>query len=267
MSKYNGAAFFDVDGTLVDERLGIVVPRDKVRDAINSLKKRGFLIGTATGRAKCYIPDTGIDFNCYVTCNGAVVELEGEEVYNNYIEPDKLCELVKYLEKEKTGYIVETPAECYYAKEYKEDVFRYIIDVFNMRRSSFKPYDQTRKIKANKIMISFGNMEHYKKISHDLAADYKVMLHHGNCSADIAKIGEVDKGKGILKIIKAAGIDINDTYAFGDGINDVEMIKTVGHGIAMTPCSKELDGVAEYITCGVDNDGVYMGLKHYGLAE
>lgn len=41
------------------------------------------------------------------------------------------------------------------------------------------------------------------------------------------------KGTGILKVCEMLGIDINDTYAFGDSNNDISMLKTVGHAIVM----------------------------------
>ena len=58
----------------------------------------------------------------------------------------KITNFINYYDRNYEQYFEDTDM-----LEYKEDVFRYIIDVFNMRRSSFKPYDQTRKIKANKI--------------------------------------------------------------------------------------------------------------------
>ena len=66
MKNYKGAVFFDVDGTLVDERLEIFKPTSKTIESIQKLKENGYLVGIATGRARCYVPDMGIDFDCYV---------------------------------------------------------------------------------------------------------------------------------------------------------------------------------------------------------
>ena len=86
---------------------------------------------------------------------------------------------------------------------------------------------------------------------------------------DMEYIGKEKRqgGMNTVDVYKRQGVDIKDTYAFGDDFNDTEMLGAVGHGIAMTPHAESLDEVAEYITCGVGGDGIYMGLKHYGLAE
>ena len=51
--------------------------------------------------------------------------------------------------------------------------------------------------------------------------------------------------------------------AFGDGNNDIEMIETVGHGVAMENASKELKAVADDVCGHVADDGIY----HYCLAN
>ncbi len=264
MKNYKGAAFFDVDGTLVDERLGIFTPTERVKKAIESLKDKGFLIGLATGRARCYVPDTGIDFDCYVSCNGAAAEIGGKEIFNDYIEYTELKKVLDYLAKEGIHYALETPQICYYEKTAQKEIYE-MIDVFKIDRNCFIPYEGG-EVKINKLLISFKNMEQYDKISRDFAGEYDIMRHHRNLSADIRK-KKISKAVGIERVIEYTGVDIKDTYAFGDDFNDTEMLGAVGHGIAMTPHAESLDEVAEYITCGVGGDGIYMGLKHYGLAE
>ena len=61
------------------------------------------------------------------------------------------------------------------------------------------------------------------------------------------------------------GLDIKETYAFGDDGNDVEMLKTVGCGIAMTPHAAVLDAAADMFTKGVDEDGIAAALTELGM--
>jgi hydroxymethylpyrimidine pyrophosphatase-like HAD family hydrolase len=76
---------------------------------------------------------------------------------------------------------------------------------------------------------------------------------------------DVGKGDAIVAVAEKLGIDIRNTYAFGDGMNDIGMLKAAGHGIAMGNGTSETKAVAEFITTDIDHDGVYNGLKHYGL--
>ena len=90
------------------------------------------------------------------------------------------------------------------------------------------------------------------------------MPHRYDAYMDINAKG-VSKASGIMKVLELFDIDVKDSYAFGDDLNDVEMLSSVGHGIAMTPHAAALDGIVEYVTDTVANDGIYKALKHYGL--
>ena len=58
-------------------------------------------------------------------------------------------------------------------------------------------------------------------------------------------------------------IKIENTYAFGDGKNDIEMLSTVGCGIAMGNASDEVKKYSNKITDTVQNDGVAKGIEQY----
>ena len=73
------------------------------------------------------------------------------------------------------------------------------------------------------------------------------------------------KAEGIKKLIEKLGFKMENVYAFGDGLNDIEMLQTVGTGIAM---GNALDIVKEYadlVTTNVEDDGIVNGLKEVGL--
>jgi hydroxymethylpyrimidine pyrophosphatase-like HAD family hydrolase len=70
---------------------------------------------------------------------------------------------------------------------------------------------------------------------------------------EILKKG-VDKGKGLLKLAKALGCEPQDTYAAGDGYNDVEMLVASAGGFVPENGSQEALSVAKYVTRS-NNDG------------
>ncbi|MGL5694075.1 MAG: HAD family hydrolase, partial [Peptostreptococcaceae bacterium] len=71
------------------------------------------------------------------------------------------------------------------------------------------------------------------------------------------------KATAILNIIENLGINIENTYAFGDGKNDIEMLSTVGCGIAMGNSPDDVKKYAHKITDSVENDGVALGIEKY----
>ena len=83
-------------------------------------------------------------------------------------------------------------------------------------------------------------------------------------AADIIPAGG-SKGIGIKKILEYYQIAPYEAMAFGDGNNDIEMIQTVGNGIAMANASSELKAAACDICGHAAEDGIYYYLKDRGL--
>lgn len=261
--KYKGAVFFDIDGTLVDERLDIIEPTEETKTAIATLRENGYLVGISTGRAKCYLPELNMDFDCYVTCNGAVVEINDEIVENVLIDEDTLERLIKYLDENEFGYDVETSEVCYYGERNREKLYT-VMKHFNISDRNFEPLITTKGIKANKSIIGFDTEEQYEKLCEEFSKDFLITKHHNLNSADVSIFG-VTKATGIEAVIKNIGMDVSDTYAFGDDANDIEMISYVGCGIVMTPHSELLEDVADMVTDGVGDGGIPKALKKLNL--
>ena len=261
--RYKGIVLFDVDGTLVDEREKIFKPTAATHAAVEKLKGNGYLTGLATGRAKCYVPNLGIDFDCYVTSNGAVAEVFGEVVFDDCIEPERLRSVIDYLEKNNIAYNAENHDACYFGEK-RYPLLAEMLKKFCISSDAFRPYDRTEDIRANKLIAVFDREEQFSRMQRDLSGDFTVTRHHRNNSADIDKHG-MNKAVGMSALAERLGIDVSDVYAFGDDVNDLDMLKAAGCGIAMTPHAKELEAVADMFTSGVAEDGVAKALTKLGL--
>ena len=73
------------------------------------------------------------------------------------------------------------------------------------------------------------------------------------------------KASGIIKLLDYLDIDVENSYAFGDGRNDIEMLNTVGCGIAMGNASEDVKIHADRITEPVHQDGIALGIKNFIL--
>ena len=69
----------------------------------------------------------------------------------------------------------------------------------------------------------------------------------------------------ILDAAAAYGIDRQDIYVFGDGMNDLEAFHFAGHPIAMRNGNPALFPLAEYVTGTLHEDGILNAVRHYGL--
>jgi len=73
------------------------------------------------------------------------------------------------------------------------------------------------------------------------------------------------KAEGIKKLINKLGFQMEDVYAFGDGLNDMEMLGEVGTGVAMGNAPDAVKKKAVYVTKSVSDNGIWHGLKELKL--
>ncbi len=74
-----------------------------------------------------------------------------------------------------------------------------------------------------------------------------------------------DKGTGVRIVADAFGYDIADTIGFGDSMNDLEMIETVGYSVCMENGSPALKAISDYVCPPVEKDGLAQAFKKLGL--
>ena len=76
-----------------------------------------------------------------------------------------------------------------------------------------------------------------------------------------------DSGKGtaISQILAHFGLDASQALAFGDSYNDIEMLRTVGTGVAMGNATEPIKAMAHLVTTPIDQDGIYHAFVKLGL--
>ena len=82
--------------------------------------------------------------------------------------------------------------------------------------------------------------------------------------ADITAKGDT-KQKGIDEIIRYFDIRLEDTMAFGDGGNDISMLRHAAIGVAMGQAEKDVKAAADYVTAPIDEDGISKAMIHFGI--
>ena len=258
------AAFFDVDGTLVnfkDRKIS-----DSSKKAIKELRENGIKVFVASGRALFQIEDL-VDFDGYITVNGCNCFVDEDnklkEIYRVSLDKDDLFSLVDYLDKDRFLCSVITSKDIFInyidddvKKMYDENKI-VIPESVNFREYINKNYEQILQLN---IFVD-ENKESY--LINNVLKNSKSSRWNPNFADVNSKHG--GKEVGVNKIIEYYKIDLSEIIAFGDGGNDIGMIKTAGIGVAMGNANDSVKEVADYITDDVDNDGVCKALKHYGL--
>ena len=73
------------------------------------------------------------------------------------------------------------------------------------------------------------------------------------------------KGRGIEEMLAYYGFDKSESMAFGDGGNDIEMLQTVGTGVALGNATDKVKAIADDICGDVAEDGIYYYCIEHGL--
>lgn len=255
--------FFDIDGTLIECHQGIYCIPDDVRHGMDQLKKQGHDVFLATGRCKCFIVDGVMDypFSGYITCNGAYVEYQGKEIYKKVVPVEaiekthQLCverNLAYYFEGNEHIYVLnkQNPRHLEFKETWgmKDEV---IIDQYNVR-----------DIETYIGMIVLNSEDDRTAMYQALSPYFHIQQHQEGLSFDLTLKNE-SKAKGIKELVHGLGRSMDETVAFGDGRNDIEMLSAVHLGIAMGNAAAETKAVADYITDNVECHGIMKALKHF----
>lgn len=110
--------------------------------------------------------------------------------------------------------------------------------------------------------IAYGEREKLKNLVNDLP-NCKLSWWNEYAVDIISKDG--GKLAGIEKYLELQGQTLADAMAFGDGENDLEMLKAVKIGVAMGNGEEQVKRIADYITTDIDSDGIFNACKHYKL--
>lgn len=253
------AVFFDIDGTLVSFKTHRVP--DSAKRAIAALRAKGVRVFIASGRQLLAINNKeDLQFDGYVTLNGGYCIVGEQVIYKHSMPSEDMVSLVQYMEERENFpciFVHENTFCINYTDERTDEVFR----LLNFPQPPTLPL---REAATGDIfqLVAFFTKEQEKAIM-------AVMPH---CEAtrwnplfsDVIPKGS-SKQVGVDKMLDYFGISLDESMAFGDGGNDVLMLKHVGIGVAMGNAEDEVKRAADYVTGSVDEDGVEKALRHFGV--
>ena len=253
--------FFDVDGTLIDYGRGMKDILDSTKEAIKRIKSQGNLAVLATGRPKSFLTKEilALNFNGYITSNGAYIELEGEEIYNREIDQDTIRSIMDTFNKYEIEFIFEGQKLSYFSS-FDSIYMRKLLKGFAIPKKYITSEWKLEEVSTNKFVAVLDTEHKLIKAKEALGEKFAFMNHPGQVSYDLY-FKDCTKADGINRLISYLSIPIDNTYAFGDGINDIEMLQTVKYGIAMGNANERLKKVADLVTNDVVSHGIYNALK------
>lgn len=250
--------FFDIDGTLLDHDKNLSV---KTKEAIHALKESGVYVAIATGRSPFMFESLrkDLDIETFVSFNGQYVVFENEEIYTNPLKRTDLDKLMSF-SKEKNHPLVFMNEQTMKASVHYHD---YIKESLESLKFPHPEQDENFYVNRNVYQSLLFCDKAAQKDYFSEFGDFQFIRWH-RYSVDVIPKGG-SKAVGIQKLIERLGFELKDVYAFGDGLNDIEMLQAVGTGVAMGNARDEVKEHAQFITKDVSEDGIWYGLKELNL--
>lgn len=258
------AVFLDIDGTLIDCLNGLTDITPTVKKEIRVLQANGDYVFLATGRPYAFLSKALLDFGFdgFILTNGSQVQTKNNIIFKEPLEKTFIKNLVVDFENLKIQYMLQGEIYSYMKENCKE--FYSIYDDYSISRKYLKTSYDLENIDTYKIEMLCTDK---KGIDYclGLGNDSYDNIHNFNERSFELYSKKNTKATGILKALDYLNIPLENSYAFGDGINDIEMLSTVGYGIAMGNASDEVKTYAKAVTDTVHNDGIALGIRKYIL--
>ena len=256
--------FFDVDGTLWDYTNTI---RDKTKYSIRTARANGHKCFINTGRSRGFVTNRNLldlGFDGIVSSCGTMIEYNGKIVFNRLIPEDDAIRTIETVRKYGFRPILEGPEYLYMERaDFEGDMYGdKVIEEMGERLLGID--DNYGKWEINKLSCATDVPEEKRNACFEELKDLYSYIIHSDTVVEMVPKG-FDKGTGIYKVCELLGESIDNTFSFGDSINDKEMLLAAGTGIAMGGTFHDLSEYADYITRPLDDDGIYHAMKHFEL--
>lgn len=252
------AVFFDIDGTLLSFKTH-QVPESTV-EAIRLLQTHGIKTIISTGRSINSIDHIKfLDFDGYITFNGGYCLTNTFEVlHKQTINCNDIQSVMDYAKEKPLSFSFMSEKEITIHDVTPEIAGMYAhLNLPVPKLVNMDTVDTSSILQTNIFLGPDEEKEFMETVMpNSLASRWTPLF------ADVNPKG-LSKKVGIDIFCKHFGINIENTMAFGDGGNDITMLKHVNLGIAMGNANPEVKQIADYVTNDVDDNGIWNALKYF----
>ena len=114
-----------------------------------------------------------------------------------------------------------------------------------------------RELDVQKVQVYPGDPEKRIALLRAMPEAFPAMLATSSIAENVEiNAAAANKGQALLALAAHLGLRPEQTMAFGDGLNDVTMLRDAGVGVAMGNASDEIRALADVVTASCDEDGV-----------
>lgn len=251
------ALFFDVDNTIYTHRIHDIPA--STRYALERLKENGYRIGVATSRCRYEVRNLpsffrDFDFDAAIFDGGALVMGRQELITSFPLRQEQVKRLIHHCEQRQIPVRYSTfdndclTTPCPY--DIRDEFFKLYLNM-----PIVKPYAGEEVFN----MLAYPQSDDQRTEIIALMEDAFIVTHSSNTLEITAE--HVDKSRGVEAMAERWNIPVEQIACFGDGANDVGMLRAAGIGVAMGNANQKAKEAADHICASIDEDGLYHFCK------
>ena len=266
----------DLDGTLLNSNKELT---ERNYRALEAAAARGIEIVPTTGRFYDAMPQVIRDLpfvNYAITINGAQVAhvRTGDVLYRAEIPWQQAVEIMSVLDTLPVVYDCFMDNAAFMTAAFKERIdectddphYRKMVRELRQSVPELKAFITKRGQDVQKSQFFTMDMALRQRMLNELPRRFPgiittaALLHNVEINHERA-----NKGAAVLALAEHLGCGAENVMAFGDGLNDLSMIRAAGTGVVMANAFDEVKRYADYITDDCDNDGVAAAIEKFCL--
>ena len=252
----------DMDGTFLTDTK--TYDKKKFTEIYQELEEKNIKFVVASGNQYYQLVSFFKDFPdvVYIAENGALVRNKKEIFKLHTFSDNAVEEITKFLLKQSELQFLLSGIESAYfptqfSKEYYDISTKYYYRLKKI--NNFNEIDD--QILKFAISCPDNKTDYYVDFLKENLSKYCNVTSSGHGDIDLIQPG-IHKAHGVAELGKLLNISLSEMTAFGDGGNDLEMIKEVGDGVAMKNADPELLKVANHTTTSNNDQGVLTYIEN-----
>jgi Cof subfamily protein (haloacid dehalogenase superfamily) len=251
----------DIDGTLVPDGSHELNP--ELYDVILKLRAKGIQFAAASGRQWLSIESIFEPIKekvFYLSDNGAYVGCHGRSLYVNPIERKTVMDMVQDVRNMDGLDVMICGPDVIYTETDNQEFLDWMVNGYKFH---VKQVEDLTKVESEFIKISVyrkTDVEAHTRTLREKYADRLKITIAGDMWMDCMRPG-INKGQAVKLLQDSLGIKPEETMAFGDQLNDIEMLKQAYYSFAVGNAREEVKAAARFRTDTNVNDGVLKILK------
>ena len=263
--------FFDIDGTIA---MPGTKPSAAAVHAIRAVRSNGHKVFLSTGRLETAIAEDirSIGFDGGIYSAGGRVVVQGTEILNHPMPFELVQRVMGALQERNMFFFLECASGIYLCADvgaFSAAVYK-MVSIFRKDLHAMSWAQKPENDPVYKIVFLAKNKKQAEQLARHLrpyarTICFATMIPNGLLASGEISCQDIDKGTALNHICRYLDVSPADCIAFGDSMNDAEILQAAGIGVAMGNAEACVKEIADQVCGRCEDDGLAKALADMGL--